>query len=473
MRIGALLLIPALAYAQQAPDLGHRSAPGAPAITSVLNEASLNTALAPGSAADVFGSNLPASGSAGAMVGNQAAQVVVAGATEWIIVVPNNAALGPSSVQIGGSPAFPITLSQYAPALFSADGTGEGIALAVRALNPGTTVTASAPAYPGDALYIFATGLGAAGNNGQPAAMPTVTLAGTAAAVTAVIPVGREPGIDQVNIQIPDNTPAGNLALVLSIGGASSQSGITLPLGAYTFTVITAAVNGASFLLDTGANAWGTIQGVNLSSTTDTWTNYIVNGALPTKIDGVSLSIGGQPAYLEYVSPYQLNFIAPDVPPGPVQVTVTNSTGTSFPFIANFAQYSPAFFTWPGNQVVATRTDYSYAVAPGTFPGATAVAAKPGDVLILWGTGLGPTTPAAPAGVEVPSTPTYNTSSPVAVTIDNVPATVYGAALAPGFASLYQVAIQVPTALPNGTWPIVASVGGVQSPSTVVLNVQQ
>ena len=44
----------------------------------------------------------------------------------------------------------------------------------------------------------------------------------------------------------------------------------------------------------------------------------------------------------------------------------------------------------------------------------------------------------------VPSDQVYSTSSPVTVTIDNIPATVYGAALAPSFVGEYQVAIQVP-----------------------------
>jgi uncharacterized protein (TIGR03437 family) len=67
----------------------------------------------------------------------------------------------------------------------------------------------------------------------------------------------------------------------------------------------------------------------------------------------------------------------------------------------------------------------------------------------------------------------------VAVTINNVPATVYGAALAPGLAGLYQVAIQVPTSMPNGDFPIVATAGSVtllnavSSPSGVILTVQK
>jgi uncharacterized protein (TIGR03437 family) len=58
------------------------------------------------------------------------------------------------------------------------------------------------------------------------------------------------------------------------------------------------------------------------------------------------------------------------------------------------------------------------------------------------------------------------------VTVNNVAATVYGAALAPGFAGLYQVEIQVPASLGAGDWPVLATIGGVQSPSGVVLSVQ-
>ncbi len=234
-------------------------------------------------------------------------------------------------------------------------------------------------------------------------------------------------------------------------------------------------MNGASFLSGLSANTWGTIYGANLSGVTDNWNNYIVNGTLPTKFDGVSVSVGGQPAYLEYIDSNLnlINFVAPNVAPGPVQVTVTNSSGTSASFTVNATQYAPAFFEWPNSQVVATRTDYSFAAAPGTFAGLATLAAKPGDVLVLWGTGFGPTNPAAPVGVQVPSTTTYNVASPVTVTINNVNATYYGGALAPGFAALYQIAIQVPTSMPDGTWPIVASIGGVQSTNTVMLVVHQ
>jgi len=55
--------------------------------------------------------------------------------------------------------------------------------------------------------------------------------------------------------------------------------------------------------------------------------------------------------------------------------------------------------------------------------------------------------------------------SGVTVTIGNATATVYGTALASGYAGLYQVAIQVPSSLASGTYNLVATVNGVQSPA--------
>jgi uncharacterized protein (TIGR03437 family) len=232
-------------------------------------------------------------------------------------------------------------------------------------------------------------------------------------------------------------------------------------------------VNGASFAPGIVPNSWATITGSNLSAVTDTWDNFIVNGKLPTTVDGVSVTVRGTPAYVYYVSPGQINFIVPDVGEGPKQVMVTNSAGSSAGVPVTASTFGPGFFLWPNSQAVATYQNFTLAAAGGTFPGATTVPAKPGDVIILWGTGFGPTTPAAPVGEETPSGTTYSTSTLPTVEIDNVSAKVYGAALAPGFAGLYQVAIQVPATLGNGNWPIVATIGGVSSPSGAVLTVQQ
>jgi uncharacterized protein (TIGR03437 family) len=267
------------------------------------------------------------------------------------------------------------------------------------------------------------------------------------------------------NLYISDNT---NLRIrKVTFSGENGRDGTPPSISA------NGVVNGASFQPGAAANSWVTIIGSNLASATDTWANAIVDGKLPTSLDGVSVTIGGRPAYVYYVSPGQINVLAPEVPAGAVPVVVTTSAGASSTFTATVSSYSPAFFAWPGNQAVATRQDFSFAAKAGTFDGATTVPAKPGDVIILWGTGFGPTSPVAPPGVQTPGTQTYSTNTLPVVTINGVNATVFGAALAPAFAGLYQVAIQVPSSVPDGDLPLVASVGGVQSPASMVLTVRR
>jgi uncharacterized protein (TIGR03437 family) len=229
-------------------------------------------------------------------------------------------------------------------------------------------------------------------------------------------------------------------------------------------------LNGASFQPGISPGSWITISGTNLATKPDSWT--VVNGVLPTSVDSVSVSVGGQPAYVEYISATQINAVAPNVPSGTVSVTVTNANGTSQAAMAQLSAETPAFFQW-GTYAVATYQDFAYAVKNGAIAGLTTVPAKPGDVIILWGTGFGPTSPAVPAGMETPSTTTYNTANKVSVTVGGKPANVYGAALASGYAGLYQVAIQIPAGLANGDYPVVATVNGASSPSTTLITVQQ
>jgi len=237
---------------------------------------------------------------------------------------------------------------------------------------------------------------------------------------------------------------------------------------------ITAVVSDASFQAGVSANSWITIFGVNLAPTTDTWTNAVgADGSLPTSLDKVSVSVGGLPAYIEYISSTQINAVAPNVGAGPVSVTVTAPAGTSPAFMVAAQTAQPAFFLWNGLYAVATDENYDFLVKSGTFPGVTTAPAKPGEIVILWGTGFGPTTPTPPVGFATPSTTVYNTATSVTVTINNVNAQVLGAALASGSAALYQVAITVPSTLANGDYSIVASIDGASSPASTLITVQQ
>jgi uncharacterized protein (TIGR03437 family) len=154
----------------------------------------------------------------------------------------------------------------------------------------------------------------------------------------------------------------------------------------------------------------------------------------------------------------------------PVEVTYNAQTGVAVSAILQTV--APAFFLWSGKYAVATRTDFTLAAPAGLFTGVTTAPAKPGETIILWGTGFGATIPAVGPGVVPPVYPVANVANPVTVTIGNLNATMAGAALAPGNAGLYQIAVQVPADAPDGDLAVVAQVNGVSSPSGVLLSVR-
>ena len=246
-----------------------------------------------------------------------------------------------------------------------------------------------------------------------------------------------------------DFTPASTLPVITSVATSAGGQSKVASAGAYL------SIYGSNFAA---------------AGVADDWSKSIVNGALPTKLDGVSVTIGGMPAYIEAVTPGQINVVTPNIPSGALDVVVTTAAGVSAPLTVTSQAQTPEFFLWPNNQVVATRTDYSYAVKNGTFSTLPTIAAKPGEVMILWGSGFGATSPAAPVGQVVP--PNYYVVNGVTVDVAGSPATVLGVALAPGFAGVYQIAIQLPSNLADGDNAVVARVGGTPSPSQVHIAVQ-
>lgn len=236
--------------------------------------------------------------------------------------------------------------------------------------------------------------------------------------------------------------------------------------------MVTAVANAAGGQPGVASGAFVSVYGSNFTPLAyDDWSKAIINGNLPTQLDGVSVTVGGQPAYIYAITPGQINVQAPDVGNGPVQVVVTTGGGASAPFATNSQLYNPAFFPWPGNQPVATHADYSIAAKNGTFPGVTTVPAKPGEVITLWGTGFGPTNPAVAAGRE-PSVQAPPTRNPVTALLGGIPVPVLGAVLS-SYAAAYQIAIQIPPSTPDGDYPIVATINGAHSPSAIVLTVQR
>jgi uncharacterized protein (TIGR03437 family) len=443
-----------------------------PTVTSVVNYLTADSRLSPGILATVNGTNLAGAPNMTVAIGGTAAAVITASATQLLIQIAYNAPTGATSIAVGNSMPFAITLAAYAPTLST---TATHVT--------GAVINAAAPAVAGETFVLYAIGLGAttpavdigAVSPSNPLAntisMPSVTAGGTPAPVLASLLTPGQIGLYQLSVKLPTTLASGNLPFIVTVAAIAGNT-ITLPVGASAPVisgVISATGIPGSSQPNIEAGSWVSIFGSNLSKDTEDWTGLISpHGALPTTVGGVSVTIAGKDAYVYYVSPGQLDVQAPDNINGMVPVVVTNNGSVSAPFMASAQTYAPAFFQW-GNSPYAVATRYPDNSDVGNPSTGTFTAAVPGDVLILWATGFGPVLPLAPAGQEVAGTSV--TTGTVTVTLGGVPIKVIGAALSPGLAGVYQIAVQLPAVIAAGNVAIQASVGGASSPSNVLLYV--
>src|SRR6185436_811283 len=108
--------------------------------------------------------------------------------------------------------------------------------------------------------------------------------------------------------------------------------------------------------------SWMEIFGTNLSPTTRGWEGRDFNGTkAPTSLDNVRVTIGGKAAFIDYISPTQVNAQVPsDTPTGAQQMTVTNAAGTSglYSIAVNPLQpglLAPSAFNIGGRQYVVAQ----------------------------------------------------------------------------------------------------------------------
>ena len=157
-----------------------------------------------------------------------------------------------------------------------------------------------------------------------------------------------------------------------------------------------------------------------------------------------------------------MNVLSPDdATIGPVDVRVVNGGGTSNLVKATQSALSPALFAWSDS---AAR--YAAAVrADGAYLGPN-VPAKPGDTVLLFGTGFGPTSPAQPIGQLVSAAPL---AAEVNVQIGGVRAsTTFAGLISPG---LYQFNVVIPD-VPDGDRPITISLSSTVTLPTSLLPVK-
>ena len=193
------------------------------------------------------------------------------------------------------------------------------------------------------------------------------------------------------------------------------------------------------------------------------------------------MTIDGKPAYLWYASPYQINLQVPDdTKTGPVSVVVTTPSGTATGTVT-LAPDSPSFLLLGDARHVVGEiaTNGSGAYGGGTYdlvgPSNTFTYStrpvKPGETLVLFGVGFGPTNPGLPAG-QNPSGALAPTTFPVAIAIGGVQVTnvIFSGIVTE--AGLYQFNLTVPLNAASGDQPLQATVNGVRTPAGPVLTVQ-
>ena len=256
--------------------------------------------------------------------------------------------------------------------------------------------------------------------------------------------------------------------------GRTSAYSVAVPhggtgAGPTILTVVNAAHDQTGFASQT----WMAIKGTNLAPTTRTWqASDFTGNSLPTRLDGVSANINGKPAPVHYISPTQINVLAPDdAALGPVPVEVITPQGRSTPVMADRRSFAPGWFMFDPEgrkYIAAVHLDGVYLGKPGLYPSLNFRAAKPGDVILLYATGFGPVDPPTPSG-QLVSQP-GRLRSPVVVRIGGVVASVAWAGLVAS--GEYQFNVTVPD-VPNGDQPVIAEIGGATTQSGAFITVQR
>jgi uncharacterized protein (TIGR03437 family) len=141
------------------------------------------------------------------------------------------------------STAYPLTLANTAPGLFTLNSSGKGPAAIVN--QDGTINSPNNPAPKGSYVSLYATGegktapLGVTGGITAISAVPPLTpqpllpvsamIDGHPASMSFFGEVpGAVAGLMQVNVQVPVNARSGALSIALSVGGDLTQAGVTL-----------------------------------------------------------------------------------------------------------------------------------------------------------------------------------------------------------------------------------------------------
>ena len=197
----------------------------------------------------------------------------------------------------------------------------------------------------------------------------------------------------------------------------------------------------------------------------------LVDDRFPTQLDCVSVLVDGVKVPITYVQENQINAQARATFPnsGKVELVVNPGTDAEKRFTVGTyptVETQPAFFTYNGTSVAAKFLDGSIVANPAVIAGARA--ARPGEIVQLFLTGLGVTNPVYQEG-EINPGPTPLTHG-VVVEINGqaleAPDILYAGLAGQAISGLYQINIRIPAGVAAGDRPITVRVAGLSSGGT-------
>ncbi len=277
---------------------------------------------------------------------------------------------------------------------------------------------------------------------------------------------GSTPGYFAVNAFSP-GLYTGTVSVLLSNTTnppATERYQLALPAGS---PVISNVQDAESARVAIVPGEWAAIYGSRLALTTRTWnaSDFVNGNALPTILDEVTVTFGGIPAAVYYVSPTQLDVQVPTGISGTVPVVVSVAGTTSSTFNATVVAQSPSLFVYSASGALyaaATHLNGTLIGDPAAEQGATKAA--PGETIVLYVNGL----TSSPSGAIISTPVLYG---------GNVTVTVGAETAIPSFAGLvsageFQLNVQLPSDLAAGNYLINVTAAAVVSPGGVVLSVQ-
>jgi uncharacterized protein (TIGR03437 family) len=217
--------------------------------------------------------------------------------------------------------------------------------------------------------------------------------------------------------------------------------------------------------------SWIEIHGMHLANHARSWTSADFQGAqAPTSLDGIAVTIGGQPAFISYISPDQIDAEIPSgAHLGPQEVRVITPAGTSDPQMITVNEVQPGLLA-PASLLVGDK-QYTQAVLADGSAVAASRPARPGETVVLYGVGFGPVTSGIGAGDVVQQD--NSLLLPFQVFFGGTRAAVNYAGLAPGSVGLYQFNVIVPDSVAGAAVPLTFAVGGSSGQQVLYTAVQQ